>query len=435
MEKRTMVIGLGPEYNYDINNHEAWSKDNTKYASNHGASFISRTLIDFFNADYVDDFSDISRYKDKYDLCVIAFATHITERRDVSRYADFIKALQIKTVAFSLGIQDYSGSSFIVNTIHSSLKELLDYVIASSGQIGVRGPNTASVLIKAGYRPESIFRFGCPTIYSPLNRNLKINKKGSFKKPMIVFHRTMAELNKDLIGGALLLGQDFLDELVFNDKVKEDHFLKEIELKKYAEHKNGSFTLKKIKENGIFHRTYDEWLQEIKKSDFVLGARLHGCLEALSLGIPAVMIARDIRVQEIAEFYKIPYIKYEDVGNLTIEEIYENADFTAFNELYPHRYNNFLKLMEDLKIVDHLSFKAEIPKDYWFSKEDVNADVSIIYSELKDLSERIDALDKQTQLKIAHTDNKLKKIDKKLNKIIASIKKLPGVNIIKGLLK
>lgn len=435
MEKRTMVIGLGPDYNYDINNHEIWSNDNTKYASNHGASFISRTLMNFFNADYIDDFSDIYSYKEKYDLCVIAFATHITERRDVSRYADFIKALQIKTVAFSLGIQDYSGSSYVVNTIHPSLRELLDYVIASSGLIGVRGPHTASVLIKAGYKPESIIRLGCPTIYSPLNRSLKIYKKESFKKPIIVFHRTMAELNKDLIGGAPLLGQDFLDELVFSEEVKEDHFLKKIELKKYEAHKNGPFTLTKIKEKGIFHRTYEDWLQEIKKSDFVLGARLHGCLEALSLGIPAVMIARDIRVQEIAEFYKIPYIKYEDVGDLTIEQIYEEADFTAFNELYSHRYDNFLKLMEDLKIVDHLSFKAEIPKDYWFSKEDVNADVSIIYSELKDLSERMDALDKKMQQKITQTDSKIKKTEKKVNKIISSIEKLPGVNIIKGLLK
>lgn len=430
-----MVIGLGPEYNYDIDNHEVWSNDSTKYASNHGASFISRTLIAYFNADYIDDFSDIRNYREKYDLCVIAFATHITERRDVSRYAAFIKALKIKTVAFSLGIQDYSGSSYAVSTIHPSLRDLLDYVITSSGQIGVRGPHTASVLIKAGYRPENIFRLGCPTIYSPLNRNLKIHKKESFKNPLIVFHRTMAELNKELLGGAPFLGQDFLDELIFRDDVNKEHSLKKIELKKYEEHKNGSYTLTKIKENGIFVRTYDDWLQEIKKCDFVLGARLHGCLEALSLGIPAVMIARDIRVQEIAEFYKIPCIKYEDVGILTITEIYEQADFTAFNELYPHRFDNFMKLMDDLEIVDHLSFQAEIPENYWFSEEDLNANVRIMYGELKDLSERIDALETQTQEKIKNAYLKIKKNEKKINKIISSIQKLPGVNIIKGLLK
>ncbi|PKA82139.1 polysaccharide pyruvyl transferase [Ulvibacter sp. MAR_2010_11] len=419
-----MVIGLGPDYNYDINNHEVWSNNNTKYASNHGASFISRTLIDYFNADFIDNFSDINNYREKYDLCVIAFATHITERRDVSRYADFIKALRIKTVAFSLGIQDYSASSYAVSTIHPSLRELLDYVIASSGQIGVRGPHTASVLIKAGYRPENIIRFGCPTIFSPLNRNLKIQKKEDFKKPMIVFHRTMAELNKELLGGAPLLGQDFLDELVFREDVNEDHNLKKIELKKYEAHKNGAYTLRKIKENGIFVREYNDWLEEIKKSDFVLGARLHGCLAAISLGIPAVMIARDIRVQEIAEFYKIPCIKYENVGNLTIKEIYKDADFTAFNELYPHRYDNFLKLMDDLQIVDHLSFNADVPENYWFSKADVNADVHIIYDELNDLSQRINQI-----------DSKLEKTNKKVSKLITLIKKLPGLNVIKGLLK
>jgi hypothetical protein len=87
-----------------------------------------------------------------------------------------------------------------------------------------------------------------------------------------------------------------------------------------------------------------------------------------------------------------------------------------------------MKLMDDLKIVDHLSFKAEIPENYWFSKEDLNANVRIMYGELKDLSERIDELEKQTQQKI-------EKNEKRVDKIISSIKKIPGVNMIKGLLK
>ena len=59
--------------------------------------------------------------------------------------------------------------------------------------------------------------------------------------------------------------------------------------------------LSKIEENGIFYRNFDDWFNEIKKHDFVLGARLHGCVAALIQGIPAVMLARDIRVQEIAQ--------------------------------------------------------------------------------------------------------------------------------------
>lgn len=423
-----MVIGLGPEYNYDVTNHKIWSKENTKYASNHGASFISRTLIDFFDADYIDDLSRVDEYRLKYDLCVIAFATHITNWRDVSKYAHFVKKLQIKTVAFSLGIQDYSGSSSKVNKIHHSLKELLDYVIESSGCVGVRGPHTASVLIKSGYMAEKIVTIGCPTIYSSLDKNLMLHKKDGFKKPLIVFHRTMADLNKDLISGAPLLGQDFLDEVVFRNDIAEDQPIRISEIEQYNKHLNGSFTLKKIKENGKFFSTFDEWFQEIKKHDFVVGARLHGCLAAISQGIPAVMLARDIRVQEIAEFYKIPYIKYQDVGELTIEEIYEKADFSQFNKLYPHRFENFIKLMDELNIKDNLTFHEESPKEYWYSKEDLNANVSILYKEMAALAIKVENLEKETSIKV-------KKIDKKLEKLITKMKKIPGYKQISKLFK
>ena len=421
---KSMVIGLGPEYNYNVEDHSIWSSNNTKYASNHGASLISRTLIEFFKADYIDDFSNIKTFKKEYDLCIISFATHITDWRDVSRYTKFVKALGIKTIAFSLGIQDYSEASSKVNSIHSSLKELLDYVIASSGFCGVRGPNTASVLIKVGYKPENIIRLGCPTLFRPLDRNLKITKSRTFNKPLIVYHRTMADLNQNLIGAAPLLGQDFLDEVVFSNRIGKENELKKIEIDNYSKHKNGGFALGKVAENGVFYRTFDEWFDEIKNYDFVLGPRLHGCIAALIQGIPAVMIARDIRVQEIAEFYKIPYIKYEDVGDKTLEEIYELANFDDFNKLYEFRFDNFIKLMDDLKVTEHLSFKKDIPKDYWFNEADINANISIFFSELKDVSQRLG------KLEVLSKEN-----EKKINKVLKTINKLPGFKIIKKIIK
>lgn len=425
--KKTMVIGLGPNYNYNPDDHSIWTKDNTKYASNHGASLISRTLIDFFQADYIDDFSKVEDYKAKYDLCVIAFATHVTTWRNVTPYADFVEKLDIKTVAFSLGIQDYSGASSTVNSLHPSFERLLKYVIKTSGFVGVRGPYTASVLIKSGFNPDSIIPFGCPTLFKPLNKDLKIYKKTEFKNPLIVFHRTMADLNKNILD-AELLGQDFLDEVVFDDKVDENQVVKKNELEKYKEQLNGQYALDKIKEKGAFYYGFEEWYKKIGKHDFVLGARLHGCIAALIQGIPAVMIARDIRVEEIAKFYKIPFIKYADVGNLTIEEIYDKANFEDFNDLYPKRYNNFLKLMDDLKIVDHLSFKSEIPKDYIYTQDDLRESVQVAFGELAEINSRIITLEESLKKSIQKTNNKI-------DKIINVLKKIPGVKILKGLMK
>src|SRR5690606_16374106 len=142
---------------------------------------------------------------------------------------------------------------------------------------------------------------------------------------------------------------------------------------KFKKHLNGEFTLQKISENGIFHRTFKDWYDEIGKYDFVLGARLHGCIAALNQGIPAVMIARDIRVEEIAAFFKIPFIRYSEVQDLSIEEIYERADFTDFNDAYSHRYNNFIKFLDQIDVINSLTFEPEIPLEYHYSKEDLNA--------------------------------------------------------------
>lgn len=423
-----MVIGLGPDYNYDIDNHQKWVTYNTRYASNHGASLISRTLIDYFDADYIDDLQNVEDYKDKYDLCVIAFATHITERRDVSIYTDFVKKLNIKTVAFSLGIQDYAPSSYSLSSLHCSLLDLLNYCIKSSGFIGVRGPHTASTLIKEGFNQKQIIQIGCPTAFAPLNRDLFIKKKNNFTKPIIVFHRTMGELNKYILGGAPLLGQDFLDEVIFKKDIDDNQVIKKNELLNYGKQPNGEYALNQIAENGIFADTFDEWFKTVGEHDFVIGARLHGCIAALIQGIPAVMIARDVRVQEIAEFYKIPYIKYEDIGNKTIDDIYKEADFTEFNNLYKYRFDNFMKLMSDLEIVDYLSFERDIPKNYSYTVDDLNANTEILFSEIKDLSKSLNDLDHKYS-------NEIKKLNKRVDGVLNSIKKVPGINLVKKILK
>ena len=428
---KTMVIGLGPEYNYMIEDHESWAANSTKYASNHGASLISRTLIEYFNADYIDDFNHIEEYRTKYDLCVIAFATHVTEKRDVSVYTEFVKNLNIKTVAFSLGIQDYSSASSNVSTLHPSIAELLKYVINSSGYIGVRGPHTAALLMRNGIDYGRIIKIGCPTIFRPLNRNLKIEKPLKFKKPLIVFHRTMSELNRKILSGAPLLGQDFLDEVIFNESINDNQIIKKQEIQEYSKHQNGEFTLKMIKENGLFPRTYDNWFNEIKEYDFVLGARLHGCIAAIIQGIPAVMLARDIRVQEIAEFYGIPCIRYEDIGNMSIEDIFNQADYSVFNRLYSSRFDNFVKLLADLKVDSKLVFKADIPDSYIFTEEENSDYINLLFKDIQKLNLRFS----QIEDKVKENSKVIESNTDRLDGFFKKLRKVPGLNMLGNLIK
>jgi len=225
-----MIIGLGPEYNYPGDVRE-WAKDNTSYASNHGASFISRTLAKQFSGEYVNDFSDIEALKQKYDVCIIAFATHITTKRDVTRYADAIKKLDLPTFAFSLGLQDYSVTRSEIMNLHPSIKRLLSLVCERSNYLGVRGNYTAEILSQNGFK--NVIPVGCPSLFWPLKRNLSINKPESFFKPAIVYHRTLAgEKTRHLLQGVPLVGQDFLDEAIFTSNLPNDP-IRNAEIKRY----------------------------------------------------------------------------------------------------------------------------------------------------------------------------------------------------------
>lgn len=387
--KKVLIIGIGPDYNYPGNVQE-WSSQNTKYASNHGASLIARTLMKMFDADYTNDHEHFDFHNHNYELCIICFATHATDWRDVSVYADFIEKLNLPVALFSLGVQDYTPKVGYVGSLHHSLKRILNYVTKTTKYIGVRGFHTASLLYKEGY--NNVIPIGCPTLYNGLKSTLEVVKPATFSSPLNVFHRTEAELDRNLTRNVKLLGQDYQDEVVFTNNFPEDE-LKEAELKKYLACRNGQEVLEDIKTNGVFVRTFDEWFEHIKQSDFIFGARLHGCISGIIQGKPTVMIARDTRVNEIADFFRIPKIRYEDYAGETLQDIYNDLDYSKFNSLYPSRYANFIGFLKLAGIIDY--YRGEVVEgQITFSYLDLLQNQTAIFSSIGNLQERVAKIEK-----------------------------------------
>lgn len=385
-----MIIGLGPEYNYP-GVLKSWLSADTKYASNHGASLISRSLSKQFNGDFIeiDEFNKVEELKNKYDQCIIAFATHITNWRDVSIYTNFIEKLKIPTYAFSLGVQDYAGATSNVLKIHPSMKKLLEIVSESSKYLGVRGNYTASILYKNGFK--NVIPVGCPTVYWNLNRNLEIKKPEQINNPGIVFHRTLTQPQGiHLLDNIHLIGQDFLDEVVFTNNLEKDVELKKSELNKYTNNPHGKKGLELIKKNGVFHYSFQEWFEHLNTKDFILGARLHGCIGALIQGIPSVLLARDLRVQEIAEFFNIPVVTYDQLqSKQSVQQIFEEADYTLFNKTYKLRYDNYVKFLKENGLSSNLD-TSELIDDFRFNYQDLKANLYILNSDIQEIKEQME---------------------------------------------
>ena len=282
----------------------------------------------------MDIYSDISNLKNKYDVCILAFATHIHPTRDVSIYADLVEQLDIKAIVISAGIKDYDENISLNYKLHPSIYKILRKAAESSQWIGVRGHYSASVLRSNGFK--NVVPIGCPSMYWTLDENVHIEKPARFSKPLISYHRMIALNSYDFIRSLTLLGQDFQDQIVFTNTLKDDTSLMQYIEMSYSV--NGVHLRDKIfdtiKANGVFIFRFKEWFDFIGEHDFVVGSRLHGTIASLIQGNPAVLVVRDLRTREIAEFYHIPSVTFNDLNENSIEDIYRQADFTKFNDVY-----------------------------------------------------------------------------------------------------
>ena len=386
---KTMIIGLGPEYNYP-EDYDLWLKYNTKYASNHGASLISRALAKQFNGEYVDpdEFSKVEELREKYDQCIIAFATHITNWRDVSLYTNFVEKLGLPTYAFSLGVQDYASTASSVLSLHPSMKRLLEIVSDRSRFLGVRGNYTASILYKNGFK--NVVPLGCPTVYWNLNRDLTIHKPAQIENPAVVYHRTLAgKEGIHILKDIPIIGQDFLDEVVFTNNLDKDTKLKNDELQSYELQGFKEEALALIRENGVFHATFQDWFNYLKTRDFILGARLHGCIGALIQGVPAVLIARDLRVMEISEFFNLPYVSYNKLNTKkSALQVFEEADYTKFNQTYKVRYDNYVRFLHENGLQSQLNTDI-LNDDFMFTHQDLIANLGIFSKDIQQIREEL----------------------------------------------
>lgn len=341
---KTMVVGLRPEYSYP-GNMQKWRENTTLYAGNHGSSLITRALLKEFGGDYIDDLSDVKSLNEKYDLCVLALSTHIHPTRDVSVYADLVEKLDMPTIAPSLGVPDYVGGVGGVPKIHPSAIRLLKAVSERSKWLGCRGPYTASILHKHGF--TNALPMGCPTLYSTSNPFYTIRMPEKVSNPLIVYHRSMAGVCPQFLEAIPFLGQDFEDEAIFGNTLDNDPSLVSYIKRSYNSLDCPGRILNAIRDKGLFVQTYDEWFAEVGRHDFIFGPRIHGCISALLQGIPALVTVRDLRVKELTGFFGIPTVPIGSLKTMKLDDLIERADFSEFNTLYPIRYNNYLKFLQE----------------------------------------------------------------------------------------
>lgn len=284
---------------------------------------------------------DYEKYNRNYEILkdgavILTDLIWINENSDFNWLYDRIaKFKNTKFVPMSVGLQ---SSSFNPNfKLNESVLKTLS-IIQERSVIGVRGEYTAEILSKNGIKNIAVI--GCPSLYYMDDPHFSISKK-NIKNYRVcsnfrTFYGDLSTKEKHFLSYCANHNFSFIEQTAYKFSVNN------VNDPKYFQ-----FVDKWLQRNNHIFFFANEWKNYISNFDFSIGARFHGNVVALWNGIPSLFISIDSRTEELAQFFKLPYIYMSEFdANKPVEYYYNMADYTEFNKSYLDKYNNYKNFMK-----------------------------------------------------------------------------------------
>lgn len=327
-------------------------------------AFIQGVVNIFDRSTYSDDsFLGFFNRNKKYNIksgstVVIPLANHLDPLRNIEFLGDFfvfLKQKDIKYIILGLGSQ-FSVSESPESAVkklfkNNGFKKFLDGLLGAS-YITVRGEFTKELLLSLGVVSESL---SCPSIFI----DIETKSLGSKIEEKI---KILSEIDKPLNFSINTL-KDVKLKKMENFTIEEKLYRIPAKNKLYihqTSHGNGEIPdtgyiendLKKSKtdvgynllkvlggldschrfQSKVFFSTSD-WERCLKNShiDFNVGMRMHGNMLAIGSGIPGITIPIDMRMKEIINSLKIPFVEAIDIEKSSKLEASDLLKLTKFD--------------------------------------------------------------------------------------------------------
>lgn len=321
---------------------------------------VYRTLLTedtVIDADYYSrDSKKANQINENYDCYIIPLADAFRESfvNELREYTRLIKKLKIPVIVVGVGLRApfepklNEGFSF-----DEDVKNFVDAVLEKSNMIGVRGQITADYLTKLGYKAErDLTVIGCPSMYT-FGRQLNIRDLNLDANSRVCVNSSRLSPDNVL---------DFIDRSKneFSNYVFIPQWMKELELTysgiselKYVSNYPSNRNHEIYKNNNVrFFLNAPSWLKFMKESDFSFGARLHGNVTATIAGTPSLIIPKDARMRELADYHKLTSVWWNDIDeNTNIQSIIEKSDFNSPETVQEKNFDHFIDFLDknDLK--------------------------------------------------------------------------------------
>jgi len=280
---------------------------------------------------------------EKPDTIVTSDLIWIGKNSDLPNLYDIRKKFgdKIKIIPLCVGL-DYAYTN------EFSFSEDMKYFLKSISEqcdIACRGEYVAEELNKIGIHNTTIL--GCPSLYYNENPDFQI-----FTKELPEVCRVSANATlwatKDKASA-----QDLKKFVIFciknNAEFIEQTITNGFGLDCKPEISIGGFMDWRWRWKYFFEAK--PWIEYMRRFDFVIGGRFHGCVAGILANVPTLVLNYDKRVEELCRYFKIPLIQFKDFdSSKPVSYYYEKTDYSLFNEGFREKYNKYFDYLKNNQI-------------------------------------------------------------------------------------
>lgn len=303
---------------------------------------------------------------EKFDYFVIPLADAFREKfvSKLDEMTAYIKRLRIPCVVTGVGLKaSYEPDYTAFSSLDEPVREFVKVVLEKSACIGVRGEITGNYLKSLGFIEDKDYMvIGCPSMYSH-GSGIQIKEPDFSRDARICFNSNVdsqPSVNQYLLQAIENCSNPyFIEQTVTGLRTvymgspyhsREVYPYQDVTDKLYQEGRVIQFL------------NVPEWMQFMKESSFAFGSRLHGNISATISGTPSILVLKDARTRELAEYHKFNSVLPTDLsGNPSLEELASRQDFGQIGRRHRENFERFVKFL-DKNELKHIYQNGEEPE-------------------------------------------------------------------------
>ncbi len=300
---------------------------------------------------------DADKINENFDCYVIPLADAFRKEfiPHLRKYTDLIKKLKIPVVVIGVGLRaPFEPKLDEGFPFDQDVKEFVKAVLAKSSIVGVRGEITATYLNRLGFR-EGIDHtvIGCPSMYT-FGKEIRIRETTITKDSLVCFNSSLLS-PENVLNFINRSMEDYPNHYFIPQWLKEMRlvYLGSPSLDKHVNNYPAAMTHSVYANDRVrIFLNAPTWIEFMRQADLSFGARLHGNITATISGTPSLIIPKDARMRELAEYHKLTSFWWNNITeNTKLEDIIEKSDFKSPEKAHSKNFDNYINFLN----INHLS--------------------------------------------------------------------------------